>query len=294
MYCCHGQERRAVDMSESTSIESVTSRGGQLDLRSEAQRAPGRHTRLLKLTHLYDGHHWLSRFLNDSFKEGSAGTEQELEGQRMLVVIVGGILFLLFLGFWFWHSPTRRKLTRAEIDRYLAAAGKLSLPAEDKAATRARLRRWAESDNGKPVYMLNLMRFYPQLRRFPGSPDFPGTPEEANAFYEKRVLRLLFLRAGYPLMAGRPQADALMEVPPELDGWSRVVVVRYPNRRAFLSLVADPAYAPLAPYKFMALELVLVPVAAEVTVPDLRLVVGGGLLILYLAVGWALAALGSP
>jgi hypothetical protein len=212
----------------------------------------------------------------------------------MLEVIVGGILFVLFLGFWFWHSPTRRKLTREEIDRYLAAAGKLSLPAEDKAATHARLRRWAESDDAKPVYMLNLMRFYPQLRRFPGSPDFQGTPEQANAFYERSVLRLLFRRAGYPLVGGRPQADALMEVPPALDGWSRVVLVRYPNRRAFLSLVADPAYAPLAPYKFMALEIVLLPVAGEVRVPDLRLAVGGGLLILYLAVGWLLAALGKP
>jgi hypothetical protein len=153
---------------------------------------------------------------------------------------------------------------------------------------------WAESDDGKPVYMLNLMRFYPQLRRFPGSPDFQGTPEQANAFYERSVLRLLFRRAGYPLVGGRPQANALMEVPPALDGWSRVVLVRYPNRRAFLSLVADPAYAPLAPYKFMALEIVLVPVAGEVRVPDLRLLVGGGLLILYLAVGWFLAALGKP
>jgi hypothetical protein len=212
----------------------------------------------------------------------------------MSQVIFGGILFVLFLGFWFWHSPTRRKLTREEIDRYLAAAAKLPLPEEEKAATLARLRAWAESDDGRPVYMLNLMRFYPHLRRFPGSPDFQGTPEQANAFYERSVARLLLKRAGYPLVGGRPQANALLEVPPAQDGWSRVVVVRYPNRRAFLSLVADPAYAPLVPYKFMALELVLVPVAGEVRVPDLRLVVGGGLLILFLTAGWVLAALGKP
>ena len=192
----------------------------------------------------------------------------------MLQVIFGGILFVLFLGFWFWHSPIRRKLTREEIDRYLAAAEKLSLPEDGKAATLARLRAWAERDDGKPVYMLNLMRFYPQLRRFPGSPDFQGTPEQANEFYEKSVARLLFQRAGYPLVGGRPQANALLEVSPALDGWSRVVLVRYPNRRAFLSLVADPAYAPFVPYKFMALEIVLVPVAGEVRVPDLRLAVG--------------------
>ena len=212
----------------------------------------------------------------------------------MFEFIFGVILFVLFLGFWFWHSPIRRKLTREEINRYLAAAEKLSLPEEGKAATLARLRAWAESDDGKPVYMLNLMRFYPQLRRFPGSPEFQGTPEQANAFYEKSVLWLLFRRAGYPLVGGRPQANALLEVPPALDGWSRVVIVRYPNRRAFMSLVADPAYAPFAPYKFMALEIVLVPVAGDVRVPDLRLLVGGGLLVLFLTVGWVLAALGKP
>jgi hypothetical protein len=212
----------------------------------------------------------------------------------MFQLIFGGALFLLFLGFWLWHSPPRRKLTRDEIDRYLTAAEKLSVPEEGKAATLARLRAWAESDDGKPVYMLNLMRFHPQLRRFPGAPDFQGTPEQANELYEKSVLWLLFRRAGYPVVGGRPQANALIQVPPALDGWGRVVVVRYPNRRAFLSLLAGPAYAPLAPYKFMALEIVLVPVAGDVRAPDLRLVVGGVLLVLFLSVGWALAALGKP
>jgi hypothetical protein len=212
----------------------------------------------------------------------------------MFAFIFGGILCVLFLGFWFWHSPPRRKLTGEEINRYLAAAEKLSLPEEAKTATLARLRAWAENDDGKPVSMLNLMRFYPQLHRFPGAPDFQGTPEQANKFYEKSVLWLLFRRAGYPLVGGRPQANALLEVPLALDGWSRVVMVRYPNRRAFLSLLADPAYAPLVPYKFMALEIVLVPVAGDVRVPDLRLVVGGSLLVLFLTVGWVLAALGIP
>jgi hypothetical protein len=212
----------------------------------------------------------------------------------MFEFIFGGALFALFLGFWFWHSPVRRKLTREEIDRYLEAAEKLSLPEERKAAALARLRAWAESDDGKPVYMLNLMRFYPRLRPFRGAPDFQGTPEQANELYEKAVLWPLLRRAGYPVVGGRPQANALTEAPPALDGWSRVLMVRYPNRRAFLSLLADPAYAPLAPYKIMALELVLVPVAGDVKVPDLRLVVGGGLLVLFLTVGWALAALGKP
>jgi hypothetical protein len=55
----------------------------------------------------------------------------------------------------------------------------------------ARLRSWAEADDGKPVYMLELMRFLPQLRPFDGAPDYQGTPEQANRYYEKRVALLL-------------------------------------------------------------------------------------------------------
>ena len=54
------------------------------------------------------------------------------------------------------------------------------------------------------------------------------------------------------------------------------------------------AYAPFAPYKFMALEIVLVPVSGDVRLPDWRLVVGGTLLVLFLTVGWVLAAVGKP
>jgi hypothetical protein len=205
----------------------------------------------------------------------------------MIVILLG-----LFLAFWFWHSPIRRKLTREEIDRYLGEAEKLLLPADEMRAALARLRAWAEADDGKPVYMLNLMRYYPQLRSFPGTPDFQGTPEQANAFYEKGVLMMLLARAGYPVVGGKAQGRNLTDVPAALDDWSRVVVVRYPSRRAFLSLLADPAYAPYEPYKFMAVELALVPVSSDLMIPDLRWVVGAILIVLFLAVGWIRAVVG--
>jgi hypothetical protein len=95
-------------------------------------------------------------------------------------------------------------------------------------------------------------------------------------------------------VGGRTQANALVEVPPTLDGWSRVLLVRYPNRRTFFRLLADPAYAPFVPYKVMALEVILVPVSGDVRFPDWRLAVGTTLLVLFLTVGWILAAVGKP
>ena len=49
----------------------------------------------------------------------------------------------------------------------------------------SRVRSWAEADDGRPVYMFNLIHFLPQFRTFPGAPEFKGTPKEANAYYDK-------------------------------------------------------------------------------------------------------------
>jgi hypothetical protein len=44
------------------------------------------------------------------------------------------------------------------------------------------------------------------------------------------------------------------------------------------------------PYKFLATELNLVPNSGEVVIPDMRLIVGAVLLVVFLTVGWAKAA----
>jgi len=58
-----------------------------------------------------------------------------------------------------------------------------------------------------------------------------------------------------------------------------------------LKLISDPSYAPLAPYKFIAVELDLVPVSGSTIVPDLRWLVAGAFVILFLLVGWIRPAL---
>jgi hypothetical protein len=69
-----------------------------------------------------------------------------------------------------------------------------------------------------------------------------------------------------------------------------VLVVRYPNRRAFFDLISDPAYIQVMPYKLAALEVALVPVRAELVVPDLRWVLGMVLLAAFFALGWLRAS----
>ena len=200
-------------------------------------------------------------------------------------LIFAAVLVILYLGFLGWHSQGGGKLTQAEIDRYVAIIEKLPLPEKAVQAFIANLRPWAEADDGKPVYMFNLIHFFPKLQPFQGAPEFKGTPEQANAYYEKSLIWLWLSHASYPTFIGVPQAKNLINIPPERI-WGNMTIVRYPSRRTFLKLISHPAYAPLAPYKFIALDLDLVPVSRGTVVPDLRWFVGGGFIIVFLLVEW--------
>jgi hypothetical protein len=205
-------------------------------------------------------------------------------------LILVAVLIVLYVAFWAWHSQGAGKLTQAEIDQYVAIIEKLPLPEEAVQAFIARLRPWAEADDGKPVFMFNLIHFFPRLQTFPGAPEFKGTPEQANARYEKSLIWLWLSHASYPTFIGAPQAKNLINIQPERT-WGNMTVVRYPSRRTFLKLISHPAYAPLAPYKFIAVELDLVPVSSGTIVPDLRCLFGGGLVIVFLLIVWARAVL---
>jgi hypothetical protein len=208
-------------------------------------------------------------------------------------IVLLAALFGPFLGFFLWQTPSfwRSALTPAEIERYAAAMeAHLIQGPQEKAAFIARVREWAASDDGRPVLLLNLMRYREGLGALPPSIDFEGSPREANDLYERRVAPLALKRGEYPLLGGTVQAASLTPLDPATDRWDRVVVMRAPSRRAFIEFMADPAYGPLVPYKVAAADLVLIPIDAELSLPDLRWLVGGVLLTLYLSIGWCRAA----
>jgi hypothetical protein len=192
-----------------------------------------------------------------------------------------------------------RKLSQADVDRYIGILERdLPPELEDREEFISRLRAWAEDDDGRPVYMLNLMRFFDQLRPFPGAP-VSGTPKDANAHYETSVVPMLLRRGGYPILAGsvtkisaakagggQDRASNLMVYRPDLDDWDRVLVVRYPGRRTFLDLVTDPRYLEVMPYKLSSLEVVLTPVSGQLVIPDARWIAGAAGLANLLLAGW--------
>ena len=211
-------------------------------------------------------------------------------------LILGAALAALFVAFWMWQSPgDAGKLTPAEVDAYLRRieAGLPGVPAE-RAEFLARMRAWGLADDGRPVYMLNAMRYYAELRRVPGTESVRGTPAEANAIYENAVMPVALRLGAFPLFGGdtmgvrvgsKSQSN-LLGFDPAIDGWNRILVMRYPSRRAFFELVSDPEWLRFAPNKLAALEIALVPVVGQAVLPDLRWVLGGACLIVFFAVGW--------
>lgn len=209
-------------------------------------------------------------------------------------IILAALLLILFITFAKWQLPGSR-LSQPEIDGYMARLEQgLPWPADERRAILQHLRAWAEADDGQAVYMLNLMRYYPQLRPIPAVAGFQGTPAEANAYYEENVMPLLFKLGAYPLfassmqgvLAGEQPSTSLITFDPEIDNWDSVLIVRYPSRRAFLDLLSDPEYLRFAPYKAASVLLGLTPMKGDLILPVLGWALGALSLILFLAVAW--------
>ena len=220
--------------------------------------------------------------------------------KHRLELALGFLFTALFVALCLWLNPGNRgKLAPAEVDVYIGRMeGKLPAPPAEEAEFLARLRAWASADDGRPVYMLNVMSYHDTLRRVPGAETITASPVAANAIYERSVMPMLFQLGGYPLFGGDstgirtasgPHSD-VVGMDGSVDDTDRILVVRYPNRRAFLRLVADPQYLKFAPYKFSALKLGLVPLEAETIIPDPRWAVGALLLIVFLGFGWLRSA----
>jgi len=197
---------------------------------------------------------------------------------------------------WAWRKQEpRRPLTPDEIDRYCALIEHhFPLPdAMDRAAMITRLRRFGENDDGRDVYMLNLLRYHSQMAQgSDAAGQFTGTPAQANVIYEKNAKSLLLKSGAFPIFAGKvKQANVVGGSDPAEDDWTRVLVVHYPSRRHFFALLTNPQYLTKADFKTYAMHMALVPVTREMVIPDLRFLALAGAVTLFLLCAWIHALL---
>ncbi|WP_216908341.1 DUF1330 domain-containing protein [Nocardia noduli] len=102
----------------------------------------------------------------------------------------------------------------------------------------ADLARLISEDPGGPVVMLNLLRF---------APDGAAAYQE----YSRRAAEFLGKYGGRVLYGGQGSTALVAETG---QAWDAVLVVWYPSRDAFSSMVADPGYLEITSLRTQALS----------------------------------------
>lgn len=216
--------------------------------------------------------------------------------ERFTFELVLGAVLLAFVLWTRYKQEPRRPLQRDEIERYLAIIdGQFPMPdGTDRAAIMARLRNFAENDNGRDIYMTNLLRYHEGMATGPApAGSFSGSPKAANAIYEKNTQPILMRSGAFPIFAGRVAGpNVIGGGNPADDDWSRILVVHYPSRRHFFELLTNPRYLTKADYKTYAMYVALVPCQRQAVIPDFRFLAPAGALIVFFAAAWLHAVLG--
>ena len=209
-------------------------------------------------------------------------------------ITLAAIFLTVFAVFSSFHAPGK-PLSKAEVTAYMDKLEKdMPWQGEEGVEILSHMRAWGEADDGRPVYMLNLMRYLKQLRPLPQVAGFEGTPAQANAYYEEHVMPILFSLGAYPIfastmqgvLAGDAPSTNLITFDAAVDNWDSVLVVRYPSRRAFLALVTDPEYLKYVPYKAASVTIGLVPMKGDLILPLLNWALATVLLLLFLLLAW--------
>lgn len=109
------------------------------------------------------------------------------------------------------------------------------------------LQALVKGDLEAPVVMLNLLRFADRAKDV--EEDMTGA--DAYDRYGAEVLPYLERAGGEVVWQGTASPNVIG--PPE-ERWDRVLLVRYPSRRAFLEMVSDPGYREIARWRSAALD----------------------------------------
>ena len=120
--------------------------------------------------------------------------------------------------------------------------------------TADQVRTLRDAPDGGPITMVNLLKFRAQARYEDGN-DAPCTGRDAYARYKHAFTETVgAVSQAQVLYQGPVQQVFIGRVgQPETD-WDEVLIVRYPSRRHFLAMMADPAYREALRHRYAGLE----------------------------------------
>ncbi|KGD66501.1 hypothetical protein Y5S_00168 [Alcanivorax nanhaiticus] len=100
-----------------------------------------------------------------------------------------------------------------------------------------------------PIVMLNLLRFREVARYKEGDAAYSG--REAYQKYSEVAFGKVQGVGGEMVWKGRALAGVIA---PDNEQWDSVLLVRYPSKEAFASMLADPEYREATKHRTAALE----------------------------------------
>jgi uncharacterized protein (DUF1330 family) len=108
----------------------------------------------------------------------------------------------------------------------------------------------ADVADDTPLLMLNLLRFRPQASYATTSNHAPCSGREAYARYSQTALRKVRGVGGEVQLMAAAQAALIA---PADEQWDELLLVRYPSKAAFLSMLTDPEYRTATEHRTAAL-----------------------------------------
>ncbi len=108
----------------------------------------------------------------------------------------------------------------------------------------------AEVGDPAPIVMINLLRYRERAGYPSGSTAEPCSGREAYQRYAAAVMPMLAGVGGKILWLGSVKR---IVIGPETEQWDDAILVQYPSRQAFLTMVTRPDYQEIAVHRSAAL-----------------------------------------
>ena len=102
-----------------------------------------------------------------------------------------------------------------------------------------------------PIVMINLLRYRDRAQYPPGSTAEPCSGRDAYQRYGAEVLPMLAAVGGKILWLGNAKHTV---IGPQAERWDDAVLVQYPSRNAFLTMISRPEYQRIAVHRSAALD----------------------------------------
>lgn len=97
----------------------------------------------------------------------------------------------------------------------------------------------ASIPEGQPFALINLLRYKDWADYAPGTVTQKCTGREAYERYTELSIPFIDKVGGVPMWRGHLAANL---IGPESERWDEVLIMQYPDRRAFEEMLADPGY----------------------------------------------------